>query len=235
MRLDDFDDIPSDLLYVLEQLRPVLAQEVYTSDLRYNPKVMPVLDLLDEYVKCRPVAAFHCTREPEFGYFAVEGLRPLDLKSHHAWFLDRFGSIFTTAEVSHITEAWCRYFDRNQTLNREELVWFCLMPELVANGCERFFQYLGGEAIYIALTEPSVTAKLGNLGRPVVVEIHVPGVDVVTHQRLALGTLNAFHRRLNPQAQFCGVEGCLRRSVTPREVIKVWEKNDFFAHHRLPF
>lgn len=233
MHIESLDSIPRPLLEAMEQLRPLLLRETHTHDIRYHPEVAPVLDMLDEHLASRAVTAFHCTREAEYGYFVAKGLRKLDIRDHQAWFIDRFGSIFSPEQLSHIRHAWHNYFNSNQTLYREKMLWFCLMPELVADGCENFFRYFGGEAIYMAITEASVKKKLENIGRPVVVEILIPGADITTHQRLAIGTLNAFHRRINTAASYCGVEGYLSRNVAPSEVTKVWEKEAFFAHHCL--
>lgn len=234
MLIEDLEAIPEQLLVAMEQLRPLLLRETYTSDIRYTPEVVPILDMLDKHLKTCSITAFHCSREPESGYFAAEGLRKLDLQHYQDWFIECHGAKFSDAQLLHIKFAWRSYFDRNQVSGREAMLWFCLMPELVADGCENFFRYFGGEAIYMAVSEPSVKEQLENIGHPVVVEICIPGKDVITCQRLALGTLNAFHRRINPAAPFCGVEGYLRRNIGAKEVVKVWKKNDFFAHHHLP-
>lgn len=234
MLIDNLKVIPKLILDVMQPLHSLLLGEICTLDIRNHQAVSPVLEMLDEHLKSVLVSAFHCTREPVAGYFSAEGLRKLDIDFHQEWFIAEFGYKFDQAELLEIKEAWKSYYDKQQILGRDGMLWFCFMPKMVAHGCESFFRYAGGEAIYKAIGNPKIKAKLEGIGRPVVVQVCVPGRDVVSNQGLSIGLLNAYHRSVNPSATFCPVEGYLKRSVAAEEVVNVWERDDFFTYYQLP-
>lgn len=177
MRINNLQEIPEFVLDLMHPLRELFLSEVCTLDFRNHYAVTPVLNKLNEHLKSELVSAFHCTREPVAGWFSTEGLRKLDIGFHQKWFLSKYGSRFNCAELIEIQEAWKKYFGApsNQKMGREGRLWFCFMPEMVAHGCENFFRFVGGEAIYKAIENPIIKAKLECIGRPVVVEVSLLG------------------------------------------------------------
>lgn len=235
MLINNLKEIPKFALDLMHPLRELFLSEVFTLDIRNHYAVTPVLNMLNEHLRYVLVSAFHCTREPVADCFATEGLRKLDIEFHQKWFLSKYGSRFNHAELIEIQEAWKKYFGAPgiQKMGREGRLWFCFMPEMVADGCENFFRFAGGEVIYKAIANPKIKAKLECIGRPVVIEVCVLGHDVVSSQGLAIGLLNAYHRSVNPLAKLCAVEGYLQRDIAADEVVNVWEKEDFFTYHQL--
>ena len=84
------------------------------------------------------------------------------------------------------------------------MLWFCLSnADVLSDGTERFFQYLGGEAIYMPLSRyEKLCAKLKSLGRAVVVEVALspPELSVFSDVPFAIVSLSRARCRMNPRS-----------------------------------
>ncbi|MCR4277563.1 MAG: hypothetical protein NUV85_00935 [Candidatus Berkelbacteria bacterium] len=192
-----------------------------------------IADDLEEFISQHSVIGYHCTKEPESGYFEMSGLRVLDRQRQQTEFLERFGHRFSEEELSQIQQDWNAFFPGQQDGCRNGTLWFCLAPDqVIDSGTERFFTYFGGEAVYAPITQrPSIEEKLRAIGNPVVVEVSIAPRELQTFSRVpfAINALSLFHRRLNPEAFVHGREGYLKRSVEPSEIIRVRPQPSFFA------
>jgi hypothetical protein len=81
VRLDDVAVLPTDILARLRVVDSVFQAHEYIDSVVEKPRVKPLVAELEEHLRRLPVRGYHCTREPEPGYFAREGLRLL--RAHH--------------------------------------------------------------------------------------------------------------------------------------------------------
>ncbi len=113
------------------------------------------------------------------------------------------------------------------------MLWFCLSnADVLSDGTERFFQYLGGEAIYMPLSRyEKLCAKLKSLGRAVVVEVALspPELSVFSDVPFAIVSLSRAHCRMNPGASRLSREGHMRRGISPAEILEVVPLEAFTA------
>lgn len=197
---------------------------------RTNPVVKEIADRLDQFLATQRIRAYHCTREPEAGYFESNGLRLTDVASHQAWFMGRFGDQFTPEQKARLTSAWHDYFVRQrQAEHRNGLLWACLSRSLVLDeGCDPFFQYLGGEAISMVVdAHPDLAGVLGTLGRPVIVELAVDGANLHAGHPMSYAVLSLYHRSVRADAHLYFSEARWSRPVPPEDVLCVTPRGQF--------
>jgi hypothetical protein len=233
LRLESPDALPERLRQRLQPFASVLAATKYWESARKHPDIRQIEDELEVFLRFQTIQAYHCTREPAPGFFESHGLRLSDLKSHQDEFLTTYGQLFTSSELVEMQAAWNDYFHRGEMahVGRNGMVWACLARTLVlSDGTTRFFDYFGGEAIYWPVKDsPTLAPKLRAMGRPVVVELAVPGQDFRTSQPLAWFVLSQFHQTLNKDAHLYTAEGRTLRAVRPDEILRVTPKDQFVA------
>ena len=251
IQLDNPDLIPESISQDLDRHRSTLESENYLENMvsfhaipqstRYEMDALTSRSLrglvarLEEYIHQNKLLSYHCTREPESGFFETIGVRVLDREAHQREFLSNYGHFFTDVELAAIQTAWQDYFaDADQDKGRNGRIWFCLSPYLVINnGTEYFFDYYGGEAIHKPLHRlTSVMEKLSRIGNPVVVETRLDPNELRAFNPFAIDILSHYHRRINPSAHIYSVEGKMLRDIRPDEIIRVIPKDEFFAAHR---
>jgi len=191
---------------------------------------------LDIFIRKNRLLVYHCTKEPEEGYFQSQGLRILDLDQKQSEFLRRFGARFTSQELAELQEAWSSYFKGAQRTSRNGKIWFCFAPDQVVDesGTKYLFAYFGGEAVSMPIRDGiSIAEKLRAIGAPVVVETSVDPNDIHTFSQVpfAINSLSIFHQSVNPEATIHGREGYLSRNVSPSEIVAVTPKDRFFSTH----
>lgn len=197
--------------------------------LRHQP-VKSVAQELDQFLATQRIHAYHCTKEPEAGYFEQHGLRLTDVANHQAWFLEHFGHRFTADQVRWLREAWQQYFVRERQAElRNGLLFACLSRSLVANGgCDDFFQYFGGEAIsMVAGVNPGVDQVLEAIGRPVVVEVALDGAALTARYPMSYAVLSSYHKQLRPDAAPYESEASWKGPVSAADVLQVTPRQDF--------
>lgn len=222
VRLEDPAALPTRLAAQVAQHDDLFLTTAYTDNLLRESPLSAFADVLANYLRGRQIVGYHCTREPAPGYFAAHGLRLTSIAQHQAEFLERHGHRFTSEEVAYMRRKWADYFKGLQLEVREGRIWACLTPALALSDGPFFFEAFGGEAIYKPLDrESSAAKKLAEIGRPVVVEVVLPG-DRLNHAcDLARGVLNYHHRRVNPDAHRLEPEGYVREAVPPSNVLRV--------------
>lgn len=228
-KLEERAAIPLALQGVLEGHESLLRSESSTESLLRGGPLTAIADALAEHLSNRRIHGYHCTREPEPGYFAARGLRATNLVEHQEDFLQRFGNRFTADEIAYMRKQWGGYFDEGQRLSREGRIWACLTRALVlSHGAEPLFEAYGGEAIYMPLADDSsAKKKLAKLGQPVVVEVALPGDQIQTYSEMAWCALNYYHRGINPSVHPIESEACFRGSVPPADVLSVVPLSQF--------
>lgn len=223
IRLDDVTDIPAAFLPRLEALEPLFRRHEYIDSVLDNRRARALRDDLEAHLRTVPIQGYHCTRELAPGYFRAHGLRLTDLPSHQPEFLERFGHLFSAEETADIQGAWARHFvGPAQTANRNGRIWFCLTVATArGSGTEDLFRHFGGEAVYMPLKRhPTITAKLGQIGQPVIVEVRLPA-GAATSFSLAQPLLSAYHRAVRPDAHVSDATASIRQPVPSADVLAV--------------
>lgn len=224
VRLDDVAALPADILGRLREVDSIFQAHEHIDSVAAEPAVRPLVAELEEHLRGLPVRAYHCTREPAPGYFAREGLRLADIEAHHNEFLRLFGDQFTASELQDMRAAWQGYFvGTGQTRGRNGRLWFCLTEATArSDGTRVFFDHFGGEAIFMPLKRhPTISAKLGAIGAPVIVEVRLlPGAPS-KHLSLALPLLSAYHLTRRPDAHLWLAETFVQQPVDARDVLSV--------------
>jgi hypothetical protein len=142
---------------------------------------------------------------------------------HQGEFLQRYRHRFTNDEVAEIEAAWhSRFVKGGQTPHRNGRIWFCLSRSLVrSEGTEPFFQYFGGESVFMPLKRhEAISRKLKGIGNPVVVEVSIAGEDERNHLTMAKEVLSVFHRSLRPDAHPWSAE-TIHQAVPASDVLAV--------------
>lgn len=224
VRLDDVAALPADILARLRVLDSVFQANEHIDSVAADSRVRPLVAELEDHLRRLPVRAYHCTREPMPGYFEREGLRLTDVQAHQQEFLSLFGDQFTLSELQEMQSAWQRYFvGTSQIQSRNGRLWFCLTKATArSDGTQVFFQHFGGEAIFMPLKRhPTVAAKLGTIGSPVIVEVRLTPGAPSPRLSLALPMLSAYH--LTRRADACPwlAETFVQQPVAARDVLAV--------------
>ena len=224
VQLDSIASIPPDLMLRLRTVDDVFWANEYVDSVVEHPRVRPLATELEEHLRQLPVRGYHCTREPVPGYFAREGLRLTDVEAHQREFLNLFSDRFTLSELQDMRAAWKGYFaGTGQTERRNGRIWFCLTKATAeSEGARVFFQHFGGEAIFMPLKRhPTVAAKLGAIGSPVIVEARLAPHVLSEHTRLALPLLSAYHLTRKPDALAWAAENYIKQPLDARDVLSV--------------
>jgi len=224
IRLDDVASLPAVFVSQLYTFREVFEAHEYSDSVVADPRIRPLVAELENYLRQQPVRAYHCTCEPVPGYFAREGLRLTNIVAHQKEFLSTFGSQFTEAELQDMQTAWQDYFKgTGQILARNGRLWFCLTEATArSDGTWVFFKHFGGEAIFMPLKQhPTIAAKLGAIGSPVIVEVQLlPGV-APEHTYFARPLLSAYHLRHRPDACPWLSETYIEHPIAPKDILSV--------------
>jgi hypothetical protein len=230
LRLESPDALPVRFVSRLAMQEALFRECGSLEQVLEHSAVRAIADDLEAHLTQQRIHGYHCTKEPEPGYFAAQGLRPTDVGRHQDEFLAMFGARFTEAEVAEMKAAWHEYFVRSgQSRHRNGLVWVCLSRSLVkTSGTQAFYRYFGGEAIYMPFQEDSsVAAKLAAIGQPVVVEVSLPGDALKAGYPMAMAVLSQHHRSVRPNAQLYESEARLRQGVPATDVIRVTPLREF--------
>jgi len=232
IRLDDPSFIPISLKRELEQHWMILQSSEYMEELTRDGVFRNIAMQLELFIQQNRVLGYHCTKEPISGHFLSTGLRTLDRVAHQTQFLETHGHLFSQHEKNVMRSAWESYFPGAQDIGRNGLLWFCLSAYLVVNnGTKYFFNYFGGEAIYMPLlNHPLILEKLRKIGSPVVVEVRLNPNELKTLGEFpfALNALSHYQKSVNPSAYIHSREGHLKRNVTPEEITQIIPKDKFF-------
>lgn len=232
IRLDRISDIPAKLLNELSSYSELLRCKNYMEELIEHQPIKNIATQLEQFVMENNVLGYHCTKEPESGFFIKNGLRVLERKTHQEEFLEKFGGRFSPEQIEQIKLAWNSYFDKMQDNGRNGKIWFCMSPYLVIeDGTEYFFEYFGGEAIYMPIADiPFIDDMLRKIGNPVVVEVRLVPNELRKFHDLgfSLDLLSHYHKTVNPEAYIHSLEGKITRNILSNEVVRVYEKNQFF-------
>jgi len=222
--LDDPASLPDIFANQLEALRGLFAQTTCFDDIYRDGRVKAIYDELEQHLRHLPIRAYHCTREPYTGYFATNGLRLTNLDQHQQEFIQRHGHQFSQCEIQHMRKRWYEYFRlENRPTCRDNNLWFCLTKVTCeSDGVDPFFRFFGGEAIHKPLQNHStITAKLQNIGQPVIVEIKLLAGSTASCYPLAKHVINAWHRKVRTDVEPTEGETFICCSIPPRDIFAV--------------
>ncbi len=228
--LESPDALPSEIVRQLAAHTELFRKNRHVERVLENRAVRTIADELNLYLSQRRILGYHCTKEPVSGFFEAHGLRRTDVRSHQLEFLEHFGARFSSIEIAEIKRAWEEYFEAGgQRKFRDGLVWACLSRSLVkSSGTHTFFKYFGGESIFMPLIhKKSIAEKLEAIGRPVVVEVSLPGDGVNARYEMAMAILSLHHINIRSDAHLYESEAYLKRGLQPEEVLKVTPFEDF--------
>jgi hypothetical protein len=224
LKLESPDALPPGLRAALARHQGVFLANAFVEGALEHPDVRAIGEELESFLATQRIHAYHCTKEPEPGYFRGNGLRLTEVAAHQAWFLEHFGARFTETQRQWLHSAWHQYFVKHgQAKLRNGLLWACLSRSLVCDdGCQPFFRYFGGEAIsMVADAHPEVLAILESIGRPVVVEIAVGGGRVKASYPMSYAVLSHYHRELRADARAFASEARWPHPVAPSDILAV--------------
>jgi hypothetical protein len=230
LRLESSAALSAEFVIQLAGHRPLFQQHQSLETILQNRSVRTIADNLEVYLKQQRLHGYHCTKEPRFGFFETHGLRTTNVQAHQAEFLAKFGNRFDAHEVVYMKAAWADYFEREgQRKLRDGFVWACLSRSQIKNsGTETFFRFFGGESIFMPLqNNPSIMSKLEAIGRPVVVEVALPGSDLNACYKMSLAVLSHYHATIRPDAHPYESEAHLPQPVPPADIICVTPLNQF--------
>jgi hypothetical protein len=230
LKLEAPEALPSDLRAALVPHRDVFLANRFVDQVLEDRDVRAIGEELESFLAAQPIYAYHCTKEPEPGYFAANGLRLTDVEAHQAWFLERFGGRFTDTQRDWLRSAWHDYFvKQGQAKLRNNLIWACLTRSLVRDdGCEPFFDYFGGEAVsMVADARPDIASILKSIGRPVVVEVAVHGGRLRAGHPMSYAVLSRFHHALRGDAWLFESAAHWPQPVPPLDVLAVTPLEEF--------
>jgi hypothetical protein len=235
LRLETFDWWPPEIMERTLAHREVLLAIPYMDEVSRHDPFRSILEDLEAHIWTQKIVGYHCTKEPEHGFFEACGLRILDRKSHQAEFLTNHSWRFTAKELEQIRQTWESYFPGQQEKSRNGKIWFCLAPhQVVDGGAENLLTYFGGEAVYMPFRDgASIADKLSQIGNSVVVEAAIVPSDLKTFSTnaLAKNSLHLFHWHLNPEVVLSGYEGFVSRAILAEEIIQVTPRDSFFSAH----
>jgi hypothetical protein len=233
LRLDSFDWWPPEIMKRAMARRELLQAVPFTDEVYRLKPFRSVLEDLEAHIRTQRIVGYHCTKEPEPGFFEALGLRTLDRISHQAKFLNDHGWRFTDQEMKEIHHAWESYFSGQQEVSRNGKIWFCLAPhQVVDGGADNLLIYFGGEAVYMPFRDGTpIAQKLSTIGNSVVVEAAIVPDDLTTftNNALAKNSLHVLHWTLNPEVSLSGFEGFVSRAILPEEILQVTPMDSFFS------
>ncbi|WP_454730872.1 MULTISPECIES: hypothetical protein [Cupriavidus] len=232
LRLDSVAALPAEFVARLAEHRQLFEQREFLDAVLESRSVRAIADELEVYLKQQRIHGYHCTKEPSPGFFEAHGLRPTDVAAHQAEFLATFRDHFTAMEIADIMAAWETYFEHHgQRSVRDGLVWACLSRSLIkTKGTETFFRFFGGEAIFMPLKQHlTIAPKLEAIGRPVVVEVALPGDALRAAYAMSRAVLSHYHATVHPDAHLYESEACLRQLIPSSDVIGVTPLGEFLV------
>lgn len=214
----------------LNRHRDLFFAHKYVEAVLENEEVRDIANDIESHLIQHRLRAYHCTKEPFSNFFRTRGLRPTNVKSHQAEFLEMFGDKFTSDELGRMRCAWQEYFERGgQRKMRDGFVWTCLSRSLVqSQGTDTFFRYFGGESIFMPLlNDAAIASKLQLIGSPVVVEVSIPGELIRANYKMSTAILSLYHISIRDDAHPFESEAHICQAVPPEDVLCVTPFDNF--------
>ena len=234
LAVDDPSSWPPALVEAMETTNTVELLQAYEwmDDLIKEPRIIGLCRLVEEYAEHAGVVGFHCTKEISPDHYRSNGLRVLNIIEHHREFLHYISSVLKVEKSLYTRlENGLRAFRENHPGRREGMLWLCLSEALtIASGCDRFFKYYGGEAIYWPFErDEEISALLEGIGQPVVVKVIVPLKNLRIYRDSALGRsiVSICANRRNPEFNLEFPEGNITDSIPPSDVLDIFNAVEF--------
>ena len=227
--ISNHEVLPTEIRSELFQFEKMFKQETYVEALYEDSTFQALASRVLNWILEQDLRVYHCTRVKSIEHTLNNGLRVLDRVSHETEFMKEFGDQFSDDEKAFIYVQWTAYFTGQQDSNRNGRIFFCNSRYLISDaGTAPFFEYFGGEAVFMPLKGSPVSSKLRTFGMPAVVEFTLRASDVlVASYPLDKAILSHFHQSINPEARLFGSEGHIKRDVLPIEIIRVVELKHF--------
>lgn len=230
LRLDSPHALPMEFIVRLADYEHLFQKHEFLESVLEYAAIRTIADDINGYLKQQRIYGYHCTKEPWPCFFETRGLRLTDVEAHQTEFLAMFGDRFTANEVAQIKAAWVEYFEgTGQRRLRNGLIWVCLSRSLVrSSGTDTFFRFFGGESIFMPLIRHSaIASKLEAIGRPVVVEVVLPGEVLNASYEMSLAVLSRHHIKIRPDARLYESEAHLRQAIQKEDISQVTLLSEF--------
>ena len=103
-----------------------------------------------------------------------------------------------------------------------------LTVSVKTSGTKTFFRFFGGESIFMPLIQNSpIASKLEAIGRPVVVEVALPGNFLKAGYEMSFAVLSRYHATIHPDSYSYESEAYFFQAVPPEDIIRVTPLNEF--------
>ena len=169
--VDSLDQFPDHISAMLLPFRVDFLNENYIDSLvRDLHRLDAVQQAMTEFLEENGVVAYHYTRAYRQS-IQDNGLLIQQGSYRRQWFLDTYGHLFTSDEISVIKAAWKKYFTESQDACRDGRIWFNHTKNALSNGgAGPLLENFGGEMIYMPLDKhSSISAKIKQMGEPLIV------------------------------------------------------------------
>lgn len=221
LNLEDSDCLPENLRAELRGCDSHFSRFDFLEQIRDEPRVRGVIERINDHCMQNMVAGYHYTRALRED-LASDGLRPRSGEEIRETFLARFGSKFSTDQISQIKEVWSRCYNEGMRKARDGRIFFNFTREALGDrGSELFLKNYGGEQVYFYIVElPGVGEVLSTIGEPFVVKCALVPSEVRTFIQNPWGSIlaSSYHRKVNPQAHQIDQDGSQFTPVPPNRI-----------------
>ncbi|MBM9502891.1 hypothetical protein JWG44_21805 [Leptospira sp. 201903071] len=222
---------------ILDQLKATDVMELLKNrtSIEQIQRKKPIIELFEEiesYARKNGVVGFHCTKEIPSKPYIKNGLRILNMQSHHLEFIENISQELknTDEEIYNIKNKLTDF--RNQdTGRRDGLIWFCLNRNLVnSRGTEGFFEYYGGEAInFWYRKDPIIGPLCKKIGNPVIVEAIIEYSRLTLYLEYGLGKclISCYANSINNNFIITDLQGHSKSNISSMNIRKVHPRESF--------
>lgn len=224
--LSDPELLPSYLKKNLYEFSDVCREYDFFEQVVESKGVMQLVRELNTYCMERRVIGVHFTRSDMFS-IEKKGLLCRDGLDIRADFVADYGHLFTDGELAFLKERWDKYFTGNQSLSRNNKVFFNFTESsLYDGGATNLLGLYGGEQVSMGfdINHP-IGKKLSNIGQSLIVRCSLDPSQLNTFIEYPWGRIlfSAYHRSINKSACVIDQDGYQLLPVNPEFIIDVKE------------
>lgn len=221
LNLNDLQGLPNTFSDRLLKIKEILKSTDHLENIESIHEVQDIIADIDNYCCKNLIIGFHFTRAniidiKENGLIARTG------NEIRKSFLEKYGDLFTSGEISLIKESWRTNFKKEDAKNRDKKIFFNFTLTALENGgAELLLTYFGGEQIYFPIYQkPNISEKLKKIGTPVIIKCTLNPKNIKTFIEHPWGKIavSTFHRTQNPNASIIDQDGSQYIPVAPCDI-----------------
>lgn len=221
LNLDDLKGLPNTFFNRLLRIKEILKSTDHLENIESLQVVQDIIVDIDNYCCKNLIIGFHFTRANIID-IRENGLIVRSGNEIRTSFLEKYGDLFTSYEISLIKEAWKTNFKEDDTKNRDKKIFFNFtQTALKTGGAELLLTYFGGEQIYFPIYQkPNINEKLKKIGTPVIIKCKLNANNIKTFIEYPWGKIavSSFHRTQNPNASIIDQDGSQYIPVPPCDI-----------------